>query len=489
MSSSSFPRYLHSQGLDFGMSNQVLSAIAQRTDQDEPCGALLDDPDLAGIGLVPAHLLTLRRAYRRYQASRQTLPAAEQWATRQVAGQQDRRALVGIFSAVLASTLKKGRLRLHPIQAEASPGKPIAHTESCADIPPHRWFAAARKVAAGRLWLEVCPPPAEPAQSLGALSSPAQTEDLSRAIGKAVLDSIRARAEREVVAATAGALYALLSRPAIKGCVAGVALDRQQAFVHLLGGPNDGEHTEIRLTDLPALSAWLKKRRPEQVGVACLAARISSSLLIQSLTVQGLSVELVREAGLMKQARQEQQNIKAAAAATVASRLRDPISGYAGLEADELGLGEYLDQVDPTRLHAALADARAVACWDRTNGKKSRPVARGQDLRPMLREWSDLKPGMELTGSIANLTHFGAFVELGLGSQGLIHLSELADHFVRHPSEVVQVGQRVRVRVLEIDNQQKRLSLSLRKQDRGQGKSSASRRSEAMQNLDQLFKK
>ncbi len=76
----------------------------------------------------------------------------------------------------------------------------------------------------------------------------------------------------------------------------------------------------------------------------------------------------------------------------------------------------------------------------------------------------DLTPGMELPGIVTNVTNFGAFVDIGVHQDGLVHISQLADRFIKDPSEVVKVGQEVRVRVLEVDLKRNRISLSMRKQ-------------------------
>jgi len=75
---------------------------------------------------------------------------------------------------------------------------------------------------------------------------------------------------------------------------------------------------------------------------------------------------------------------------------------------------------------------------------------------------SDLQPGMWLPGLVTNVTKFGAFVDIGVHQDGLVHISQLANRFVREPAEVVKVRQQVMVRVLEIDPQRKRIALSLR---------------------------
>ncbi|MCA9011515.1 MAG: S1 RNA-binding domain-containing protein, partial [Planctomycetaceae bacterium] len=73
---------------------------------------------------------------------------------------------------------------------------------------------------------------------------------------------------------------------------------------------------------------------------------------------------------------------------------------------------------------------------------------------------SDLSVGMVIEGAVTNVTKFGAFVDIGVHQDGLIHVSQLADHFVRDPSEIVAVGDIVKVTVLEIDSERRRIALS-----------------------------
>jgi len=76
---------------------------------------------------------------------------------------------------------------------------------------------------------------------------------------------------------------------------------------------------------------------------------------------------------------------------------------------------------------------------------------------------TDLIPGMKLTGVVTNITAFGAFVDIGVHQDGLVHLSEMADRFVKTPAEVVKVNQKVEVTVMAVDEQRKRISLSMKK--------------------------
>ena len=74
----------------------------------------------------------------------------------------------------------------------------------------------------------------------------------------------------------------------------------------------------------------------------------------------------------------------------------------------------------------------------------------------------DLKEGMVLDGTVRNVIDFGAFVDIGVHLDGLVHISEMADRFIRHPSEVVKVGDVVSVRVIGVDLKKKRISLSMK---------------------------
>ncbi|HSV93887.1 MAG TPA: Tex family protein, partial [Desulfobacterales bacterium] len=80
-------------------------------------------------------------------------------------------------------------------------------------------------------------------------------------------------------------------------------------------------------------------------------------------------------------------------------------------------------------------------------------------------ELKDLVPGMRLPGVVTNVTAFGAFVDIGVHQDGLVHVSELSDRFVRSPMDVVKVHQKVEVRVLSVDSERKRIALSMRRAD------------------------
>ena len=125
-----------------------------------------------------------------------------------------------------------------------------------------------------------------------------------------------------------------------------------------------------------------------------------------------------------------------------------------------------------------LADALGIGLPTLTDitGELRRP---GRDVRdtlppPLLRtdvmKMEDLRPGMELTGTVRNVIDFGAFVDIGVHQDGLVHISQLADRFVRNPGEVVSVGDVVKVRVLSVDIAKKRISLTMKSQAKSERK-------------------
>ena len=98
-------------------------------------------------------------------------------------------------------------------------------------------------------------------------------------------------------------------------------------------------------------------------------------------------------------------------------------------------------------------------------GRDPRPAFRTATFQDGVEKISDLKPGMRLEGVVTNVAAFGAFVDVGVHQDGLVHISVLADRFVKDPREVVKPGDVVQVRVVEVDPARKRIALSMRSDD------------------------
>ena len=103
-------------------------------------------------------------------------------------------------------------------------------------------------------------------------------------------------------------------------------------------------------------------------------------------------------------------------------------------------------------------------------GRDPRPEFKTASFKDGVEKISDLQPGMILEGVVSNVANFGAFVDIGVHQDGLVHISMLADKFVKDPRDVVKAGDVVKVKVLEIDPQRKRISLTMRLSDEAPAK-------------------
>lgn len=95
-------------------------------------------------------------------------------------------------------------------------------------------------------------------------------------------------------------------------------------------------------------------------------------------------------------------------------------------------------------------------------GLDPRGVAEQVQFDDLVRSINDLRPGMELWGVVTNITNFGAFVDIGVKQDGLVHISQLGYQFVKNPADVVSLGEKVKVRVSEVDMQRKRIQLTMK---------------------------
>ena len=118
------------------------------------------------------------------------------------------------------------------------------------------------------------------------------------------------------------------------------------------------------------------------------------------------------------------------------------------------------------QLGAGVPTVRDIIAELQKPGRDPRESLPPTVLRSDVLEMKDLKPGMELTGTVRNVVDFGAFVDIGVHEDGLVHISQLGEKYVKHPSEVLKVGDNIRVKVLEVDPKRGRISLTMRGLDR-----------------------
>lgn len=125
-------------------------------------------------------------------------------------------------------------------------------------------------------------------------------------------------------------------------------------------------------------------------------------------------------------------------------------------------LKEYDLQKTADTCGVGIPTLRDVASELQKPGRDPRDELPKPILRTDVMDVSDLKPGMILTGTVRNVIDFGAFVDVGVHQDGLVHISQISQKFIRHPSEVVTVGDVVKVLVLDVDAKKKRISLSMK---------------------------
>ena len=129
--------------------------------------------------------------------------------------------------------------------------------------------------------------------------------------------------------------------------------------------------------------------------------------------------------------------------------------------AEKIDLKQYVsDQVGLPTLRDILEELKKP-------GRDPRQQFQTADFRDDIREISDLQEGMILQGVVTNVTAFGAFVDIGVHQDGLVHVSHLANRFIKDPNDAVQVGQVVKVKVLSADPQRKRIALSIKEAEAG----------------------
>lgn len=127
---------------------------------------------------------------------------------------------------------------------------------------------------------------------------------------------------------------------------------------------------------------------------------------------------------------------------------------------------EYLDKIDlkkaAEQLGIGLPTLKDIAEELQKPGRDPRDELPPPLLRSDLLSIEDLKPEMILTGAVRNVVDFGAFVDIGVHQDGLVHISKISDKFIKHPSEAVRVGDIVKVKILEVDIPRKRITLTMR---------------------------
>jgi uncharacterized protein len=151
--------------------------------------------------------------------------------------------------------------------------------------------------------------------------------------------------------------------------------------------------------------------------------------------------------------------------------LVERIAGELGLKVEQLlGNAEAIARIDVKKYvgeGVGEPTLRDILAELKKPGRDPRADFEPPKFREDVEKLEDLKPGMQLEGVVTNVTAFGAFVDVGVHQDGLVHVSQLSDRFVKDPSEVAKVGDKIRVRVVEVDLARKRIALSARSEGGG----------------------
>jgi uncharacterized protein len=139
----------------------------------------------------------------------------------------------------------------------------------------------------------------------------------------------------------------------------------------------------------------------------------------------------------------------------IASSLKTPMR-------DLIARPELLEKVDRSGLTVGTFTLNDILDELKKPGRDPRDKFVAPSFAEGVREIADAQPGMILEGVVTNVTKFGAFVDIGVHQDGLVHISELSNRYIKEPSEAVKVGQIVKVKVLSADVKTKRIALSMK---------------------------
>ncbi|HSC89470.1 MAG TPA: Tex family protein [Polyangiaceae bacterium] len=193
----------------------------------------------------------------------------------------------------------------------------------------------------------------------------------------------------------------------------------------------------------------------------------------QLLDVVGLGPRAFEQAAAFLRIRGAENPLDASAVHPERYQLVERMAADLGVPVDQLiGSRELLSRLDKTRY--AGGDVGSFTLDDifaelLKPGRDPRKHFEPPQFREDVTRIEDLKPDMLLEGVVTNVTAFGAFVDVGVHQDGLVHLSKLSDRFIKDPSEVVKVGDKLTVRVVEVDLERQRISLTARTGERAEG--------------------
>jgi transcriptional accessory protein Tex/SPT6 len=479
--------------------NRTFLFWRKRKSQIEEARAKMKLPPLPGevFQLAPfpdqldAIVLTARLSPRDHVAS------DEEWAALLRVG-------VDLWTRCLQTCRKSGQVRCaakdlaHP--EVSSFDSYIKSREPLDEIAPHRWLAMRRGEREGALELTVELPTEllleEVSRAQPGLGPAAQGRTPESLLDELVLGDLRAwllrkldsESQIQAIKAATEALTGLLRAPSIQARQLGaVYMTKPGAPVAMLVSDREGDLVAQKA--IKAEGAWtdrviefFEEQKIQHVVVP--TSTVAPALLVTLESVisdKGMQIVKIRSAAL-SEARLPLTNPphrltpSLASALVLARRCLDPLKEWSTVDPVAIGVAEYQNDLDPDQLRAALVETVELCRLERRRGKRihmggnqQRGNPTAARLNPLVKSLADLKPGMTIHGVVTNISHFGAFVNIGLPQEALVHISELSDRFVSNPNEVVSIGLQVTAQVLVVDPARGRISLSLKTRPRVPG--------------------
>jgi len=405
--------------------------------------------------------------------------------------------LVDVWSGTVNQTLRRGNLkvRLDPNHADLKQFEEFARrTETLSDLPPHRWQAIRRGIRAGALTVEFEPPLSAikghlsgVMSRLGPKAGERGVDDLIDEMALSVLDGylrgiLDQRAEDDAVRNAVTQYHKLLTgAPLATGRIGALAISGDGKIVGAIVC-TEGDIPELQ-EEIPTEEEGWEGRLAalfEVAGVEQVAVPVSSpateihkqirATLEEPYELLPVRVSALAEARALLMEPPLSLPVQVASALVIARRALQPADAWEQVDPVAIGLADYQNDLNEERLREALLEVLGLFQLDRASGAfkpppprpSARAAATSGRLNPLVKSLADLRPGMMLDGIITNITRFGAFVNIGLSEEGMIHISELSMEYVQTPSDVVSIGDRVQPRVLDVEPSKRRIALSLK---------------------------
>ena len=404
---------------------------------------------------------------------------------------------VELWARCMAITRKEGVVHCKARDLEA-PGldefdEYVSTSEELGELAPHRWLAMRRGQKTALLLLSVTTPDEKLLQEVERVQAdlgPGAAEREARSLlDELVLDDLTpwllrildSEAQDQAISAASQSLAGLLrTSPLQVRTLGAVYFTKPRAPVAVVVTDREGDLTGQRT--IKAKEGWQERvmdffnsRGVQHVVLPATALTPEFlSSLEGKLIAQKLQVVKVRSAALSEARRPltdppTRLGASVAAAVVLARRALDPLKEWSSVDPVSIGVAEYQHDLDTDILRASLRETSELCRLERRRGRRvhmGAAVPRGNaamaKLNPLVKSLTDLRGGMTVHGVVSNISHFGAFVNIGLPQEALVHISELSDSFVSNPNEVVSIGQQVNAHVLAVEPSRGRISLSLK---------------------------